>query len=328
MAILPYRCGNSDRADLQQIAASLLAQRGNAVTSQVGSILWVEVQAHARAIYNIWAVNQKMAYQFDPNKMTDFLSRWESIMGFAALPTDTIQARQQRIAARFASINKNPDEQQVKDLLNGFLGDLFLELITGSAATSYVQVPGGSAITGGVQNVASGPWLSNIQQLFIEVIKPNNILNSQFYSTVNTIFPILGSYLPAYDTFDWFWSSFSDDGYAGGVGYRGKLSVTVGSTSVTGSGTGWKSPIDGYDGTENIVAGSILEGYDDDGNWQRMTVASVSSNSHLTLASPAVSTFTSQPYVIAGFFLDCDGTQFPYPPAGCLNLDNAGINRV
>ena len=32
MAILPLRCGNSNRADLQQISTSLLAQRGDAIT--------------------------------------------------------------------------------------------------------------------------------------------------------------------------------------------------------------------------------------------------------------------------------------------------------
>jgi hypothetical protein len=336
MSILPYRCGNSNRSDLQQIASSLLAQRGNAITTQVGSIMWVETQAWARAIYNIWAVNQKMAYQFDPDKMTDFLPRWNAIMGLAALPTDTIQTQQARIAARFAAINNNPDTQAVTDLLEGALGITFLALLNVNAEYSaaeeavgvkpaYVQFPGGTSITGGTTNVGNGPWLSCIQELFIEVTNPPTFTNNQFYSTVNTIFPILGQYLPAYDTFDWFWSSFSDDGYAS-AGTRATISVMVGSTTVTGVGTGWLTPINPPDGTENIHAGSIIEARDNDGNWQRMLVQSIQSNTSLTLVNPAVSTITAQPYVIQGFFLDCNPAAYPYPPTNCLNLDNAGLN--
>jgi hypothetical protein len=328
--------GNSNRADLQQIGNSLLAQRGNAITTQVGSVIWIEAQAHARAIYNIWAVNQKLTYQFDPNKMSDFLGRWEAIMGLHALPTDNIQIRQQRIASRFRAINNMPDLQAVTDLLMGTLGDTFLEVINVGAEFSaadeavgvipaLVSFPGGAPIVGGVTNVLNGSWFSYIQQIYIEVTKPDSMSSNQFYNTINTIFPILGNYLPAYDTFEWFWDSFSDDGYAT-PGQLATISITVGTTSLTGSGTGWDQLINIYDGTYNITGGSILEAYDDEGNWQRLLVDTVNSNTSITLVNPAVSTITAQPYVIQGVFCDCDNTSFPYPPVNALNLDNAAIN--
>lgn len=326
MAILPLRAGNSNRDDLQQIAKSLLAQRGDAITNDVGSVIWIETQAWARAIYHIWAVNQKLSYQFDPNKMTDFLSRWETIMGLAALPTDSLQDRQQRIAARFAIINKTPDTQNVTDLLKAALGVTFLLLINNNPSTAYAQFPGGSAITGGITNVVNGDWYSTIQELFVEVIHPISFTNNQFYNTVNQIFPLLNKYLPAYDSFDWFWDSFSDDGN-GTATNRGLLTVSVGSANLTGTLTTWNTLINA-DGTYNVEPGSILECYDDVGNWQRLTVLTVNSDTSITLTAPVTNNITNKPYVIQGFFLDCDPTQFPYPPADAHNLDNAGLNSV
>lgn len=326
MAILPFRCGNSNRDDLQQIANSLLAQRGDAITTQVGSIIWVETQAWARALYHIWSYNQKLAYQFDPNKMTDFLPRWESIMRLAALPTDSIQDRQQRIASRFAIINKVPDTQNVTDLLRSALGITFLQLINDTDQNAYAQFPGGAPITGGITNIVNGPWYSTCQELFIETTHPPVFTDHQFYNTVNQIFPLLNNYLPAYDSFDWFWDSFSDDGY-GSATNRGLLNVPVGSTTLVGTNTKWKTLINA-DGTYNVVAGSILECYDDTGKWERLTVASVTDDTHIVLTSPVTGNITNKIYVIQGFFLDCDPTQFPYPPADAHNLDNAGINSV
>ena len=328
MPILPLRCGNSNRADLRQISDSLLAQRGDAITTAVGSVIWVETQAWARAIYSIWANNQKLAYQFDPNKMTDFLPRWEAIMGLSALPNDTIQQRQQRIAARFRIINKMPDTQNVTDLLSAALGITFLELINIPASLAYGQFPGGSAITGGITNIVAGPWYSTCQEIFVEVTHPSSLTNNEFYATVNQIFPLLNTYLPVYDQFDWFYDSFSDDGNAGGAGHRATITVNVGSTHMAGTGTSWQTVINGGDSTYNVVAGSVLECFDDQGVWRRMTVATVNSDTSITLTVPAAGQITNKVYVIEGFFLDCDPTVFPYPPAVALNLDNAGINTV
>lgn len=328
MVCLPYRCGNSNRADLQQISSSLLAQRGDAITTQVGSVIWVETQAWARAIYHIWAYNQKAANQFDPNKMTDLLPRWESMMGLSALPGDTIAQRQARIAARFRLINKMPTTQDITDLLMSALGPTFVELINIRQDQAYAQYPGGTPIVGGITNTVNGPWYSTIQHIFVETIHPPSYTDNQFYATVNQIIPLLNPLLPSYDTFDWFWDSFSDDGYASFDGYVGLVSGTVGTTSLTGNGTAWNVPINFADNTFNIEAGSVLEFYDDEGVWQRVTVQSVNSNTSITLAEPLVSTVTNHSYVIQGFFLDCDNLQFPYPPAIAHNLDNAAINTV
>lgn len=327
MAILPFRCGNSNRADLQQIATSLLAQRGDAITTQVGSIIWTEVQAHARAVYSIWANNQKACNQLNPTKMTDFLPRWNAIMGLARLPTDTIQTQQARITARFAAINKMPDTQQVNDLLVASLGETYVGLINNPASSAYAQFPGGAPITGGVATIVNGPWWSTVQELYVEVTHIPSLTNNQFYNIVNQIYPLLNQYLPAYDTFDWFWSSFCDDGYASADGYIAYVSGSVGSTTLTGNGTAWDTPINDADNTFNLVAGSIIECFNDDGVWQRLFVERVNSNTSVTLTKPLIGNITSQRYVMEGIFLDCNSLAFPYPPI-CLNLDNAGINRV
>lgn len=327
MALVPLRCGNSNRADLQQIANSLFAQRGDAITNEVGSVMWIETQAWARALYHIWAVNTKLAYQFDPHKMTDFLPRWEAIMGLAALPGDTIQVRQERITQRFALINKPPTDTNVTALLEAYLGTTFLLLINTPQEAALAYFPGGVPIVGGITNIVDGAWLSTVQQIFVEVIHPTNFTNNQFYAIVNQVFPLLNNYLPAYDTFDWFWDSFSDDGN-GSASNRGLISITVGSNTLTGVNTAWNTVTNVSDGTYNVEPGSILECYDDNGIWQRLVVDTVNSDTSITLTELATATITSKIYVIEGFFLDCDSTQFPYPPVNCLNLDNAGLNAV
>lgn len=325
MVCLPLRAGNSNRSDLQAIVTSLLAQRGDAITNEVSSVVWIEAQSHARAIYNLWAVLLKMSRQFDPRTMTDFLSRWESIMGLAALPTDTIQDRQARLTAKFAMINKPPNTQNVKDILELALDGIFLDLINTTDDQAIAAFPGGVPITGGITNILDESWLSTIQKLFIEVIHPSYMNDNTFYNTVNQIAPLLNSFLPAYDTFSWFTSSFSDDGTGDATVNRGIISCSVGSTSVTGVNTAWITPINVSNGVCSISVGSIIEAYDDDGVWRRMEVASIIDDTHLTITEPCINGITNKNYVIQGFFVDCSSSDFPYPPPNCKNTDNAGL---
>ena len=329
--IVPLRSGNGNRADLQGIVQSLLNQRGDAITKDVGSAVWIEVNAQARAIYNIWANNTKMFYQLDPNRLSDFISRWEVIMGVSPLPTDTLQNRRDRIVAKFAIVGKMPTTQVVRDLLAQYLGSVFLVLLNTTADEAIAQFPNppdimidGKRIDGAVNTINPGTWLSTVQNIFVEVKNQPYMLNNQFYQIVNQIFPLLGSYLPAYTKFDWFWSSFNDSGNT--TAGAAVISVSSGSTALTGSGTAWNTPL-GFSGRLNLSEGSILEAYDDNGEWQRLVVQSVDSDTGITLQSPAISNITSQQYVIQGFFADCRSDWFPYPPSGCLNADNAGVNN-
>lgn len=322
--LVPLRAGNSNRSDLKQIADSLLQQRGDAVTKDVGSVVWIEVQAHARAIYSIWCVNQKLANQFDPNKMSDFLTRWETILQLSPLPTDTLTQRRGRIAAKFLALNKLPNTSQVHDLLAAGLPDTFLDVINVACGDAISFYPGGSHIVGGSQ-AGNGPWYSTTASIFVETTQPTYLADGDFQNQVNQVSSILGQYLPAWTDFDWFASSFRDDGHADG--YTGTLTASAGSFTLTGTNTAWNTPINALDNTYNIEPGSILECFDDTGAWQRMTVASVVSDTSILLTEPVPNSITAKTYVIEGFFLDCDPHSFPYPPATSKNLDVAGLNN-
>lgn len=346
MVCVPIRCGGGNRSDLQGIAQSLLNQRGNAVTQEVGSARWIENQAWARAIYGDWCVNQKMANQLNPNTLTDFLSRWETIMGISPLPTDTLQVRRARIAAKFMILGKMPTTQAVTDLLTTYLGPVFLDLINTTIADGYAAFYNGAPITGGLQNVSNDNtplvlgyfdpgWYSTLQKIYVEVKNQPYLTNNTFYQTVNQIFPLLGSYLPAYTTVTWFWNGFNNSGADSSTPGVATITVSAGSTTVTGTGTQWNTP--SASGRYHVKAGSIIEAYANSviinglsvpGSWQRMKVAYVNSDTSLTLTEPASATITNGKYVIQGFFCDCSPTHFPYPPVGCLNVDNAGIANV
>jgi len=359
--LMPLRMGNSNRADYRGIVKSLRDQRGsNLRNAPVGSIVWIEINAWARAIYSIWLVNQKLSNQFNPNTLTDFLSRWETICGIAPLPGDTLTDRRNRIAAKFALVGQVANQTNLTDTLDAYLGSNFVQLLQGGvsrisvgsgthpAGSAYARWFGGSGSTftdpisipaantsddNGVNgqsaqfiNNSDQGWFSTVNMVFVELQQLANQPGAQFYALASSIFTLLQPYLPAYVTFDWFNNTFSDDGYAGGAGLRATITVAGGSTSLAGSGTAWNTPFS--NGVFNVRVGSILEAFDDNGDWQRLQVLHVNSDTSITLNAPAPTNITGKVYVVQGFFLDCDPTAFPYPPIGSLNLDNAGLNSV
>jgi uncharacterized protein YmfQ (DUF2313 family) len=331
-----------------------MAARGSAITNEVGSVVWVECQAYARAIYYAWAVFEKAANQLNPETMSDALPRWERIMGIAALPGDTLQTRRNRIAAKFSLLGEMPNQSNVSDALDLYLGQNFVALLQGGVSSTLVgsgSHPAGSAyaswwnaagtgygdpISIPIENRSSDSgsqsaqfinnsdigWYSTVNMIFVELQQLSNQTAQQFYANANQIVSILQPFLPSWVHFDWMNNTFSDDGYAA-AGTRATISVTAGSTALTGVGTSWDTPMSS--GRYNLAAGDILEAYDVNGDWQRLVVGTINSNTSITLETAAVSTITSAPYVMQGFFCDCNSTSWPYPPVNSTNTDNSGL---
>ena len=324
--LFPIQFGNSNRPDLNSITNSLLNQMGNAYTNTVGTLVWIQCRALAIMVNTVWITNTKLVNQFNPNKMSDMLARWEAIFQIIPLPNDTLGSRRTRVAEYFFRINKVPNLSNIDQVLTYLLPETFVGLIIENQSESISAFPNGFNIIGG-QDSSNGPWGSTLSYLAVETQKPLSMSITDFNNNVSQIYALLKQALPAYVEFDWIWDGFCDDGYASSDGYIAKISIVDGTTTLTGVGTAWDTPINTLDNTFNIVPGSILEAFDDMGEWQRMTVLTVNSDTSITLAEVATFNMTSATYVIQGFFLDCDSGSFPYPPV-CYNLDNAGLNNV
>lgn len=322
--MIPLRCGDPNRKDYLNLIDTLTQSRGDAISDDPDAIVGAEIRAQALIIYYLWCLNNKFANQLNPNTMSDYLERWEVIMGLRALPTDTVQDRRNRIAAKMKLISKTPNSQNVIDLLTSALGSVFLTIINTVAASAQAGFPSGTSITGGITNITNTTWFSTVNNLFIEVQKPSYMASNQFYATVNQIYTLLQNFLPAYMGFDWFWNGFCDSGN-GSSANPAVITCATGSTAVVGTRTAWRTAYPGKPGEYTINAGDIIEAYDDNGNWQRMIVASVTDNTHLTITIPLVTGITNGRYVIQGIWLDIDSTVFPFPPSTALNLDNSAF---
>jgi hypothetical protein len=110
------------------------------------------------------------------------------------------------------------------------------------------------------------------------------------------------------------------DGYANnynGLNYNNYLdgynvvSGTAGGTTITGTGTAFKTYPDGSIGD---FQGAVAQGFfppiqvvDDAGTLQTYYVSAVASNTSLTITVPIVNNITNRTYRTIGFVLDTDG---------------------
>lgn len=185
---------------------------GTALSKEEDSFNYAENFATARALADLWSANKRLSYQFDPNKMTDYLGRWENILNIIPDPDATDNQRRSIIAQRFADYGKNPNQQVITDLLRLLLGDIFAEIINSTYDIASGFVPGGEVIPGGA-NLADGDWSSSIAHLLIRVTQPANITDEKFYKTVGEIDRALENILPAWVNFEW--GRYNSDGYGG-----------------------------------------------------------------------------------------------------------------
>lgn len=195
--------------NLKRIVDSLNAQRGSAYDTDQTSNIYAENMAFARAINCAWSDNARLANQWDANRMTDFLSRWEKIFGIYVLDGDSDVERRARIAVSFLRINQQPGYQAVYDIIYDLLGsDVFVGIVhTTSAAgvngPAVVWTPAGHNVGShdpdGIVN-----WYSNIAHVLIQIQLPSYMPQYELDGKISKLGPVLDSFLPAWVTWDWF----------------------------------------------------------------------------------------------------------------------------
>lgn len=208
----PMQFGAEINKIIELIQQGVEQAQGTALATERGTIAWVENHATARVLADLAKAAIRLGNQWDPEKMTDFLPRWEKILGIIPLSSATMNERREEVALKLSLTGEAPTYQVVYDFLSELLGDLFVDLIHTSSTESIGAVPGGITIPGGV-TLSNGDWFSSIAYLAIQVQKPANVTDKEFYPQVGKIYRYLNILLPAWCTFDWFLDGIHGAGF-------------------------------------------------------------------------------------------------------------------
>lgn len=190
---------------LEVIHESLNAQRGTAFDAHnPETLVWLENMAIARALcFDGWGVNERLSYQWDPDRMTDMLPRWEKIFAIRPSPTATDRERRTAVRRRFRRfLDATGLHSRLHVVLTELLGDVFVALEYIALSNAVVHVPDGTYPWG---TVAPGfPWYSTVAHVLILTQKPAGWTEGDYYEAVAKIAPAIDPILPAWCTFDWY----------------------------------------------------------------------------------------------------------------------------
>lgn len=201
----PKRYGGG-RPLLRIVQDALGAARGTALdaTQTVGSTVWVETHAYARAItFDGYGTNAKVGYQWDPLRMSDFIPRWERIFRIIPSPASSLAQRRTVIYQRFrrfleaTALHARLYARLVQDLGSTFVA---IEYIDPTAATIYV--PDASYPWGTVN--ANHPWFSTVCHILVLLQKPPGYSEGDFYAAASRVVTLADGLLPSYVTIDWY----------------------------------------------------------------------------------------------------------------------------
>ena len=197
----PRRMGGG-KPRLVYLLDSLNAQRGTAYDVTENSPIYVENMAFARAFAELWSMNQRLANQWIPSRMTTCLSRWEAILGITPGASDTDTVRRERISTIFSRTGAIANRATLEVALSAALGSVFLAIEYISYANAVIHVPDGTYPWGTV--ATDIPWSSTVSHILIKTQKPSGYSEGEFYAAVGVIEEIMDAYVPSWVTWDWY----------------------------------------------------------------------------------------------------------------------------
>ena len=186
------------------VHASLNAARGPAFnTEDSTTTVWIENFAHARALaIDGWEVNARVSMQWDPQRTTDMLPRWERIFAIRPSPTATDASRRAELTARWQRFGEISNHARIVTALTNALGSYFVAVEYISLANAVVHVPDASYPWGTV--VAGVTWYSTVAHILVRLQNPAGSTEGQFYDAAGLVPQILDPIVSSFVTFDWY----------------------------------------------------------------------------------------------------------------------------
>lgn len=269
-----FRSGSAEDELANVILQTLKLAFGEGAYDPDSPELELELVAVSRALTALWGACESLGNQFDPNRITSFLSRWEKILGIIPNPSLSQQERQNELAFRMR-YRGNPTISSIHNFLSEILGEVFIEILPrDNTADGYTH--------------STNPWFSKISSLPIRIYQPAGMSDADFSRMRNTYKRYLSEFAPAYITY-----------HTGRFGEQnGTISVAQNSTQVIGTGAMFINSKMGM-----VVPNQTIEVLDDSGQRQDLKVASVQSNNQLTLLTPAAANITNKAWKRKGFVL-------------------------
>jgi hypothetical protein len=203
LAPFPRRFGGAPRR-ISTILKSLQKQLAPKYdVFDTNGIVYVRLNALARVIAGGWSQNARLANQWDPARMTDFLERWEAIFGLSPATTDSMTVRRARVGARIALAGFGT-LAAVYTLCQMMLEDVFVSVVHTDVSQALVWTPAGWPMGNHASMPANpGPdWFSTISNLAILTQQPSTMDDAEYYAKRASVLPELDDILPAWVTFD------------------------------------------------------------------------------------------------------------------------------
>lgn len=196
---------------LEVVHTSLNAQRGAAFNTEDGtSIAAIESMAWARAItFDGWETNARLGHQWDAQRTTDMLPRWERIFKISPPPDASERERRDELVLRWQRFGGVSNHARLVTALTEVIGDYFVAVEYISLANAVVHVPDNTYPWGTV--VAGVPWYSTVAHILVRLQKPTGATEAQFYEAAGKVVTTLDPIVSAFVTFDWY---RAPEGYA------------------------------------------------------------------------------------------------------------------
>lgn len=194
----PKRFGGG-RPRLRLVHDALNAARGTALdASNSDTVVWVENMAHARAItFDGYGTNERLGNQWSPERLTDMLPRWETILGIRPPPGASTKERRDVVKQRMQRfLDATALHTRIQSALRAELGDVFVQLEYISYANAVINVPDAS-YPWGTPNAAA-PWTSTTATLLVLCQKPVGYTEGDYYTAIAKAHPALDQIMPAW----------------------------------------------------------------------------------------------------------------------------------
>lgn len=289
-----FRTGGQTHSNLELIYKSLNSSRGSAYAVEEGTAVAAENFGYAKALNDIYNANQRLANQFDPNKMDAFIGRWETILRLYPSSTDTISDRKNVIAQKMKMWTQPPTNTYVHDLLSNILGNIFIELVHYKAGDDEGTLPGGCGLPGGTV-LQDGPWVSPVSICNIRVWQPRDksgnklISDNVFYNKISKASVLIEDYLNASTLINIFSHNKTANGLITGV-LGGNVLICNNSIF----------PLPNYTNTEYLE----IEVVDDDNQLKTYHISNIVNGTEVQTIEYLSSNITNLPFRYTDFYLD------------------------
>lgn len=292
---------NFSGSELESLINDFTSGMGDFVTAEVGSLAWCEAYVCARLIQFTLEFSRLMAEQLEPNESTIYLPRWQQIYLNFSNPQDF----RNYVAQIQKQINTIPNLNNIYQFLATQLGSVFqgLEWIP-------LQIPTYATFS---PPTTTQPYNSVVSRVLVHCyqLRDNNdnllISNAAFDKIINSYQQITQDWIPINATLsNVVLGNAGGNGNGNAVPYGGfnvPINITSGSSIVTSTLSSANSTFE----TDfiHVFNGPMtyqpLEVVDDNNQVHTVYVASVQSNTQLTLTQAATFNATARTYRTYGF---------------------------